>query len=45
VADSSQAAHGIFKLRLESLMNLARRDVFSVEKLNDQSLLVDRSPI
>jgi hypothetical protein len=37
--DSSQTVAGIFELRLKSPMNLVRRDVFSVEKSNHDSLL------
>jgi hypothetical protein len=42
-ADSSQTVTGIFELRLNSPMNLVRHDVFSVEKSNNDSLLVVHS--
>jgi cbb3-type cytochrome oxidase cytochrome c subunit len=38
-ANSSQTVADIFELRLKSPMNLVGRDVFSVEKSNDRSLL------
>jgi hypothetical protein len=38
--DSLQTVAGIVELRLKLPMNLARRNVFSVEKSNNHSLLV-----
>jgi hypothetical protein len=41
--DSSQTVAGIFELRLKSLMDLVRRNVFLVENPNNDSLLAVHS--
>jgi hypothetical protein len=44
-ADSSQTVAGIFEPRLKSPLNLVRRDVFSVAKSNNHSMLMVHSAI